>query len=244
MDDPTNRKCRLTQGRYFVVLASLLVLGGLSFIVDYPVANWMAGDRLHHILTGDTYGVVRLGESFAHGIVVCLISLLIVRLDKRGWRVFPFLATSSLGAGILANFCKLLIARARPSKHHLIGVVWNSFGSWFPTDVGYDLQSFPSAHTAVAVGFAVALTRLYPRGAGFFSFFAALAILQRLDVGAHYVSDVVFGAMIGVLVSGLVAKWAPRLVEHPEADGNLESRGASESGRVQTFQDTPSEQAA
>lgn len=191
-----------------IVLCTLVLIstGILAFTVDYPVSSWMSGERLRTVLRGDVYSVVRLSETFSHGVVVTLIVLLIVRIDPRGWRLFPLLTASSLGAGLVANCCKLLVARTRPSKHVLIGDAFNSFGSWLPGDLGHDLQSFPSAHTAVGVGFAFALTRLYPRGAAIFWLFASLAALQRVEGGAHYVSDIVFGAGLGILMA-YVSGW-------------------------------------
>jgi undecaprenyl-diphosphatase len=179
----------------------LLVVGCAALMMDYNVARWMEGGHLRKALSGDIYGAVRLSEAFAHGIVVLLIILLIARVDGRGWRILPFLAASSLGSGIAANTCKLLISRIRPCQHEFSGSVLDSFRTWFPSDWNHDLQSFPSAHAAVAFGFAVALTRLYPRGRPLFMLFALLAGLQRVESGAHYVSDVLVGAAIGVAIA-------------------------------------------
>ena len=62
-----------------------------------------------------------------------------------------------------------------------------------------DLHSFPSGHTATAVGLAISLDA-DPRGRWLFAVFAALASLQRMTAGAHYLSDSLFGAALACLV--------------------------------------------
>ena len=45
---------------------------------------------------------------------------------------------------------------------------------------------------------------LYPRGRWMFALFAALAMLQRVDAQAHYCSDVLAGAAIGLALAAAV----------------------------------------
>jgi membrane-associated phospholipid phosphatase len=49
----------------------------------------------------------------------------------------------------------------------------------------------------------VALAFLYPRGRWLFIGLAALAAFQRIEVQAHFASDVLAGAALGCLVGGL-----------------------------------------
>jgi membrane-associated phospholipid phosphatase len=65
------------------------------------------------------------------------------------------------------------------------------------------VQSFPSAHSATAVGLAIGLSWLYPRGRWLFAAFAGLAILQRLDADAHYCSDVLAGGGVAFVVAAI-----------------------------------------
>jgi membrane-associated phospholipid phosphatase len=72
---------------------------------------------------------------------------------------------------------------------------------------GYALQSLPSAHAATAVGLALALAALYPRGRWLFASFAVLAGLQRIEAQAHFASDVLAGAAVGCMV-GAAWQWS------------------------------------
>lgn len=184
-----------------VLLPSMLVIGTVGYCFDYPIAQAAKHGQLHDLLPGDLRGFIRSSEAFAQGLMVLVLIALATRIDPRGLRIAPFLAASSLGAGLIADVIKLLVARVRPSKHDLEGVAVDSFQGWIPGVGGYDIQSFPSAHSAVAFGFAFALSRLYPRATMFFWLFAALAGFQRIESNAHYLSDVMIGASIGCLVA-------------------------------------------
>ncbi len=79
------------------------------------------------------------------------------------------------------------------------------------------LQGFPSAHTATAAGFAAALIWLYPQGRLLFTVLAVLVGCQRIVSGAHFPSDVCFGAAAGCLAAtfflyvGRLPVWFDRL---------------------------------
>ena len=73
-----------------------------------------------------------------------------------------------------------------------------SFGFSF-FSVGYELNSFPSGHAQTAFSLAVALTLLFPRwGVPLFAV-AGLIAVSRVVLTAHYLSDVIAGAGIGIL---------------------------------------------
>ena len=98
--------------------------------------------------------------------------------------------------------CRLLVARERPSMVDASAHVLDTFAGWLPLWQGnHRLQSFPSGHTATAVGLAIALSSLYPRGWWLFAAIAALSGFQRIESESHFLSDVLAGAAIGCLVS-------------------------------------------
>jgi len=75
--------------------------------------------------------------------------------------------------------------------------------TWLTDGLDRSLQSFPSAHTATAFGLAIGLVRIYPRARWLFFCLATLAAVQRLEAGAHFLSDVCAGAALGLFVAGL-----------------------------------------
>lgn len=198
-----------TAGQLWITAAVLTALAAGAVSLDLPLAN-----TIHdHGLPEPLRRPVRLAEVFGWGGSVALLILTAAVLDRRGWRIVPRLALGALGAGLLADGVKFLVARLRPAAADLSGSVQDTFVAWLPLlnghtlgrPYGHTLQSFPSAHAATAAGLAVGLAALYPRGRWLFVAFAVLACLQRMDAQAHFASDVMAGAALGCIVGALLA---------------------------------------
>jgi membrane-associated phospholipid phosphatase len=210
--DPVQPTSRAHVPALLLAAGVLLALAGAALAVDLPIARSVRA----HELPGEIRHFVRLAECFGWGGTVGLIILAAAILDPRGWRVIPRLAIGAFGAGLGANAIKLLVVRSRPSVANLDGTVWETFGDWLPVFrvgvLGFaenaKQHSFPSGHTATAVGLAIALSALYPRGRWLFAALAALAALQRIEVQAHFLSDVVAGAAVGCLI-GAACSFGP-----------------------------------
>jgi membrane-associated phospholipid phosphatase len=204
---PAHRAPSAGAARLFLATAVLLALAAAALLVDLPLAR--AIDALD--IPYDFRHLVRLGEGFGWGGSVALIILAAALLDRRGWRVIPRPAVVAFGSGLLADGIKLLIARRRPVVLDLSGNVPETFLGWRPglsaaelARIGDDgSHSFPSGHAATAAGLAVALAVLYPRGRWLFAALAVLAAFQRIEVQAHFASDVLAGAALGCLIGGL-----------------------------------------
>jgi membrane-associated phospholipid phosphatase len=186
----------------------LFVLAVASSWVDLPLASYIHDHGLPESLRRP----VRLAETFGWGGTVCLIILTAVVLDRPGWKIAWRLALGSLGAGLVADGVKFLIARLRPAAADLSGNVQETFVGWLPLvsgrlgrPYGHALQSFPSAHAATAAGLAIGLAALYPRGRWLFVLFAVLACLQRIEAQAHFASDVLAGAALGCIAGAILA---------------------------------------
>lgn len=75
-------------------------------------------------------------------------------------------------------------------------------------------NSFPSGHTAGAVAVARAIAREFPDGAATSYGSAGMAAVLQLPRAAHFASDVIVGAMIGIASEAVVA------LIMPAAEGN------------------------
>jgi len=183
-------------GQFRATIFIGLAAGAVAALaVDLPIAQWLAHDPspLPKILLR----VVDWSEAFAYAVGVGLFALAVYLLDPGRRVTLPRLLTMSWGAGLIADLAKLTIQRSRPREFDYQGGVLDTFGPLLNLGNGHGSQSFPSAHAASAVGLAVALTWLYPRGRGLFVALAALACLQRLTSGAHFLIDVLAGAAVG-----------------------------------------------
>lgn len=181
--------------RTIVIALLLMTAGGASLLVDLPVARMLRSSRLSKWFDRP----LRYGESFGHAMGAALVIAGITTMDVARRRYVPRIAAAAFGSGLAANLVKTIVMRLRP--HSVPEDVTSSlatFGGWFPgLHSPSAWQSFPSAHTAVAVGLAVALIAYYPRGAWLAVAMAGLCILHRLATGAHFLSDAWIGAAIG-----------------------------------------------
>jgi membrane-associated phospholipid phosphatase len=108
--------------------------------------------------------------------------------------LFVFLSLSL--TGIFIDILKWITGRYRPIE--LFNHGCSGFG-YFKT--GYEWTSFPSGHAQTAFTLATALTILFPRwGIPLFIIAGAVAI-SRVILTAHYLSDVIAGAGIGILLT-------------------------------------------
>jgi membrane-associated phospholipid phosphatase len=150
------------------------------------------------------FAFLSLAEYFGHAMGLLLIAPAIYLFDPaRRWALTRLLGVA-LGAGGLAALVKLFIARTRPNAFSFQGDVLSTFGGWIPLlhhKAAY--QSFPSAHTALAVGLAAVLIWLYPRGRWLFVTMVVAVATQRIMGGYHYLSDTFWGAAIGCALAAV-----------------------------------------
>lgn len=182
-------------------------------------------------LPGDLVRLVHLSEVFAHGMGVAgiLACLYVVDRARRARLVRAAVATGIAGLGGI--LLKLPLLRLRPEEFFQRfgrdAPGWWSFQPWgaVPWDQWWDRQwhSFPSGHAATAAGLAVALSWVYPQGRVVFTVLAVLACLQRVVAHAHFPSDVLAGAAVGILLS----RWFLGLIPRP---GRLMHRAGQAGG--------------
>ena len=167
--------------------------------VDGPLAVASMHTELPHFV----FTMIIHSEVFGDGCGVLFFFAAVWLLDPARRRCLPRLIACAYGSGLAVNVVKLFIARARPFYWLEQGGAKGlpSFGEWFPLGSnGTAWQSFPSGHTATAVGLALGLSALYPRGRVLFLSLAALVGCQRVVNDMHYASD--------VLAAAIVAFWA------------------------------------
>ncbi len=216
--------------------ALLLAIGASALTIDLPLSRWVTTAAF----PGFIRKLVEMGESFGHGLGVLLIVAAAYHFDPvRRWAL-PRLMVVTYCGGLAANLTKFLVVRIRPRGFDLASHdVWQTFLSWLPPWQRASVnESFPSAHTATAVAFAMALACLYPQARRFVFGLAALVGVQRVVSGAHYLSDVCCGAAVGWIAAvGLLRlpgsnAWFERL--QGEGRDSLAERGAPSLLRPET----------
>jgi undecaprenyl-diphosphatase len=126
-----------------------------------------------------------------------------VQAAMREAAVTPGFLFAAIGAsGLVVDLLKIVVGRTRPKLLFETGAY--DF-SWF--GLRADDWSFPSGHAATAAALMTALWCLWPRPLWLYVFGAVLVAASRVVTGAHYLSDVVAGAVIAVLVTRAIALW-------------------------------------
>ncbi len=127
-----------------------------------------------------------------------------------------FLFAAIAASGLVVDLLKIIVGRTRPKLLFASGAY--DFG-WF--GLVPDDWSFPSGHAATAAALMTALWCLWPRPLLLYIFGTALVAASRVVTGAHYLSDVVAGAVIAVLVTRAIALWL--LPQRPAAQAEREA---------------------
>ena len=191
----------------WVVPFILALLGMASLSIDLPVAKVFKEKTLPEVIDRQLRDALEICETFGHGFGATLIIIGVAVLSPGSRWDIPWVVSGSLGAGMVANLIKLTVHRIRPVNFDTTAdSVWRTFDRDFSH--GGPMQSFPSSHTATAVGLAVMLSALFPRGRWYFMVLALLVGLQRIVSSAHFPSDVCGGAIVGWLVASACVYWS------------------------------------
>lgn len=136
-------------------------------------------------------------DFLSNGMTLAAASLAVLIIGRfyspRMYDVGKSLTVSFAVSGILVQLLKHLIGRARPMP----GLTHAADFIGPHVRGGYD--SFPSGHTMVTFCLAYALCRHFPRYRFLFYIPPVIIGFQRFEKSAHFFSDVLAGALVGVL---------------------------------------------
>jgi len=185
--------------------AGLLLLA--SFLLDAAAQTWItqhqkpgARDFLRAVSTfGDWPEHVALG--------FILLGLAWWRGSQRWMRILYAMILACALAGIAARVIKISTGRPRPTVQ--------TTEMWSGPSLKARYNAFPSGHTAASMAFFGALALASWRIGLASSAIPLLIGFSRMYVAAHYLSDVVAGAVIGLLAAWLMVRW--RLRERSDA---------------------------
>jgi len=202
------------------IVAWLAVLAAAT-IVDRSVAEWVkarAADTVHspwHVCfdkRGHLMTIVRLPGYFYFTLVVA--GILLILHNRHGGAAALLLLSGMLG-GLTYCVVKWLVGRHRPV---------NGIDPWHFTPLAGGLMglfksppnlSFPSGHATLSFATAAALAILIPRWRWAFFLAASLVATERVLENAHYLSDVVAGAGLGVISPRLIEMWFRAIAVRP-----------------------------
>ncbi len=197
-----------------VASAVCALLAAAAARFDIALLELLQPDKLR----GDASRILKLSEFFAHGMCVAVVVWATWVMAPAYRRHLLRLLMCVIWPPLIVHAIKTIVVRRRPTSYldHLLvpsypdsnAQTWQGLMLQGDFNLVYQSQSFPSAHTAMVVGFAIGMCWLYPKGKYLFIFLACLASFQRIAFQAHWPSDVLASAAVAMLISGgLIQNW-------------------------------------
>ncbi len=166
--------------------------GGASIAVaqhqDEDTAEFF--DENHHFGQGWRDALSFAGSPATHFVLAGLwYTVGAVKQDDKTYEVGKTLIDALIINGLSTSLIKIVSNRESPNGEE---------------------QAFPSGHTSSSVTFATVMHEAYGPWVGVPLYgLSALVAMERLDDGEHWISDVVFGAALGLVVGQTVAGGRP-----------------------------------
>ena len=208
-------RARLPRWRAGSIVAIALIVAaivGSMFLLDTAAIKW--AQHLPRGLIDEADQITNFGQSgyFLYPLGFILLGLaaiwspalppitqgvLAVLVARFG---FLFLA---IGApSLFATTIKRMIGRARP----YVGDHDDPF-AYVPFIWRADHASMPSGHATTAAAAAIAIGAIWPRSRPVMWLYALIIMCTRVIIAVHHPSDVIAGALVGVVGALLVRRW-------------------------------------
>lgn len=176
-----------------LILALVLIC---LFFIDQRFADYFGNpSRVHIWLFHREITEVGAAEPY---ILLTLAALLVPKFRKMA----GFLLACLLTCGIVVHLFKFTLGRARPHKfpdHNAFHFDFFNFHHHF--------QSLPSGHSQTLFTVATFLSFLFPKWTWAFLSLAFYFGMTRAFTLAHFVSDVLAGGLVGILVTMLTLRF-------------------------------------
>ena len=200
------------RGRLFPYLSlaccgAALLLTFIRFIeFDAPLTRFVRSlndfhiDHLHNPWLAHLSDI---GNELGRGESLLLVNVLLLAagyalrrpsLKRAGWETF----VAHLTAGGLNNVLKHLVGRGRPKFMHSGNSEFVPFG-------GSGWDSFPSGHAMATFAMVAVLVVRFPKSRWLAVFIALVVSVSRVFRASHFLTDVVAGSVLGVLIGVVVA---------------------------------------
>ena len=201
------------RSRSFVLLTILfliltaIVYSGFSESFDQSIILFFSEHVGNSTLDIVMQYVTETGDAFTM-LMFGILMLIIPKTRRVGITLMILIVISTL----LTGYIKCGVDRDRPDFEYE--------GEPFPVDISRDtyalfceggkFASYPSGHAARSMIFGIilgyALSERFPRGAYLLFLYPVMISISRIYVLQHYPMDVIGGAVIGIMLAGVMAK--------------------------------------
>jgi membrane-associated phospholipid phosphatase len=182
----------------------LIVLGLGALFIDRALAHFIydhVNARAHKFLDGITH-YAKAGHWLAAAILALVGTALAQHFGAKGKDLpllikysLAFIASLTVGSAVL-HAIKLVLGRRRPRDDMEMGLY-----GFMPLAFNLDYNSFPSGHALTICCVAVIFTCVWPFLAPLWFAIAFILAVTRALLTAHFLSDVLIGAGIGLIAA-------------------------------------------
>ena len=189
------------------MIAAIVVATAFHF--DTAASAFMAQHR-NRVVYNFMFNVSRFGDWTEHVALGVTLAWVAWRRGNQKWkRIFLSMVIALAIAGVSGHVIKIGVSRPRPSVRSEQVEPLSRLSSRY--------HSFPSGHVAASTAFFGVLTLASWRIGLACLPIVILIAFSRLYVEAHYLSDVVCGAILGILSALLVVHFFLRPIRHPQS---------------------------
>ncbi len=189
------------------IIITLLVYFGITAEFDNSIVLYFQSIAGNPILDLSMQSITEAGDVY-YMLGFSIVLLIIKRTRRLGLALMILLVMTTL----LTGYIKCGVDRDRPTL--------DFSGTPFPIELSEDTfalfceggfnASFPSGHAARATIFGIilgyVLSERFPRGCYLLLLYPILMSISRIYVMQHFPMDVIGGAILGILLAGVVAK--------------------------------------
>jgi membrane-associated phospholipid phosphatase len=184
--------------------AVLILVGGLAILIDRQAAHFIydhVNIKVHKFLDGITH-YAKAGHWLAIAILALSGAALARHFGAHGPNIarlinysLAFIASLTVGSAVL-HVIKLVLGRRRPRDD----MEMQLYG-FMPFAFNLNYNSFPSGHALTICCVAVIFTCVWPLLWPLWFGVAAVLAITRALLTAHFISDVMIGAGIGLIAA-------------------------------------------
>ena len=191
-------------GRVAIIMAWCAAFA-VALALDRPVGRFVQESGLAPALKSkDWHWLTRAGRLGGNFLTFSLPVALILAARGRKWlKAAAFVFVGGALSGV-AQLLKWMVGRPRPFNEDVF-TIHPFIRGWDGLRHEVNL-SFPSGDVCLAAATAGCLNFLFPRWRGLWIAIVCIVALERVSEGAHYPSDVVAAAGLGLVMAHL-ARW-------------------------------------